>query len=807
MRLRTVGLDPTRIFHIREGSFDRPGFHITLDDGTIAFTQDVAGRVTGAFFEGDGEVLLLPPNQVERASMALFTGAAILEEKFGSGYFRFNDDTFAELQPSLRPTDNAVEFASHWSATAQNLAEIDALRLLVSFSRSLPVNGAGQVTKATPVTDDRMLHARLQGQKLGTFDLYYDSLAPEQVRAGQLKTVEGESYYDIWSSVALVRKEQQREDVSGVTGEEGSAGTVSISHYAIQARVIPPTQLNVEARLQLDVHQGGQRAVLFELSRFLQLSQVEADGHPVEFIHNPALEGSQRARRGNDVVVVVFPQPLQTGQKLTLHFVYGGEVLSEAGGGLLYVGARGTWYPNFGLAMANFDLEFHYPPGWTLVATGKREEVSAPVASSTADGEQVSRWVSERPIPVAGFNLGRYTRATAHAGDITVTTYAASGVERSFPKGAPQAVVPGPPVPPGMRETPMIIPAPAPSPARNAQAVAERSAAAIDFYADRFGPYPYSELSLTQMPGTLSQGWPSLIFLSSLSFLSPTERAHLHMSPLQATLNAIIVPHETAHQWWGDLITWGTYRDQWIVEALANYSSLMQLEAEDPSQFHAVLQSFRDDLLVENSQGVPLMNAGPVTLSSRLSCSQFPAGYEAISYGRGTWLLHMLRTMMKDAERTTSSHSTPGAATRVEPFVRALRRLRDQYQEKSITTRDLVRVFEEELPPSLWYEGRKSLDWFYQGWINGTSVPRFDLQGVRYTDKGGLTTVTGTILQRSAPKDLVTSVPLYAVLPGRSVLLGRVFADGAETQFRLTAPAGTRKVVLDPNHTVLSRAN
>ena len=40
--------------------------HITLDDGTIAFTKDVLGRITGAFFEGDGEVLLAPPTDVER---------------------------------------------------------------------------------------------------------------------------------------------------------------------------------------------------------------------------------------------------------------------------------------------------------------------------------------------------------------------------------------------------------------------------------------------------------------------------------------------------------------------------------------------------------------------------------------------------------------------------------------------------------------------------------------------------------------------------------------------------------------------
>ena len=63
--------------------------------------------------------------------------------------------------------------------------------------------------------------------------------------------------------------------------------------------------------------------------------------------------------------------------------------------------------------------------------------------------------------------------------------------------------------------------APPPSPARNAQAVADTSARAVEFFARRFGPYPYASLALTQMPGDVSQGWPSLIFLSSFSFLTP----------------------------------------------------------------------------------------------------------------------------------------------------------------------------------------------------------------------------------------------------------------------------------------------
>ena len=43
------------------------------------------------------------------------------------------------------------------------------------------------------------------------------------------------------------------------------------------------------------------------------------------------------------------------------------------------------------------------------------------------------------------------------------------------------------------------------------------------------------------------------------------------------------------------------------------------------------------------------------------------------------------------------------------------------------------------------------------------------------------------------------------VIAGKQpVLLGRVFADGDESSFRIQAPAGTHKIVLDPNETILT---
>ena len=165
----------------------------------------------------------------------------------------------------------------------------------------------------------------------------------------------------------------------------------------------------------------------------------------------------------------------------------------------------------------------------------------------------------------------------------------------------------------------------------------------------------------------------------------------------------------------------------------------------------------------------------------------------------------MLRMMMKDAAAQAGPRNGAGPVGTDEPFLRSLKEVRERYEGKAISTRELLAVFAENLPPSLRYEGKSSLDWFLDGWVNGTSLPKLGLKAVKFIPKGAGLTVSGTILQKEAPQDLVTSVPVYAVAIGRQpILLGRAFADGEESSFRLSAPAGTHKIVLDPYGTILS---
>src|SRR5581483_7226449 len=186
----------------------------------------------------------------------------------------------------------------------------------------------------------------------GVFDVFFDTRSPEQVVVGNSSAHEDVTYYDLWMSFPMrsLRKTPLSDTrFGGPTGPLWTPHVLSIGKYTVNATIDSSRNLSADATLDVEVKEGGTRVVLFELSRYLQVKQVEYEGKSLEVIQNEAVEGSELSRRGNDIIAVVFPAPLQAGAHFPLRFTYAGSVLSDAGGGLLYVGARGTWYPNRGI--------------------------------------------------------------------------------------------------------------------------------------------------------------------------------------------------------------------------------------------------------------------------------------------------------------------------------------------------------------------------------------------------------------------------------------------------------------------------
>lgn len=758
--LRSAELDPARIFHVREAVLERGELHLYLTDGTIGFTEDVAGRVTGALFQGEGEVLMRPPDLTEHASLGLFSGLGVLDEHFSAAYLRFNTDLMKELQPFLRESEEQQEFLQSHAGLAHDLAGMDGLRLLESFTED-----------AELVKDDCFLHARL-ATRLGSLDVYDDSQAEDQFQVARLSN-SGE-YFDVWMAFPgrVARELGERRVVEPTS----SPWAVPVEDFRIDTVLTPPEMLEATAELDVVVRDGGQKLLSFELSRWLQVSKVEVDGAETEFLQNDAVNGSELARIGNDLVTVVMPAALRAGEHHRLRFHYAGAVMQQAAPGLLYVGARGTWYPNRGMQMSRFHLKFRWPRQWTLVATGERTSFDG--AGEMHAGE----WSSEGKIPLAGFNLGKFAKAVAKTDGIEVASYSAGVVEESLAKATVDR---------------------ASEAAATNEAIARRSAAAIEKYSQWFGPYPYKSLAITQLPGPMSQGWPTLLYLTSFAYLSDEDRRALNLNAFgQLIYHGFMQDHETAHQWWGGRVGWKSYRDQWLMEALANLSALMIMEEKNPEQARELLEGYRGQLLATNANGKRYADAGPVTLGYRLSSSVFPNAYIPVTYGRGLWLLVMLRDYFDDYEKLEQEAAKMSVGK--DRFQAALREFGKRYERNTATTEDFRRVLEDFLPPNARYEGSKSLQWFFDEWVRGSSVPSITLSQVVLRKRGNATIASFDLEQQACPESLVTSVPIFAELAGgKRVLLQRVFADGHRSHFELKAPAETRRLLVDPEKRLL----
>ncbi len=750
----------TDVHRVRGVQIDREDLHIVLTDGVIGLIEPVAGHVTGAFFEGEGQILLIPPDRAERTSLALFTGSGVLDEQFTTAYLRFVDDKLLQiLKAGFRPEENTEQYIAKWQTVARSLAPMDSLQLLQAATNSAESSA-------------QFLHLRLAGAVHGIFDVFFNTSVSEQISVAQPAKANNTDFYNIWTSFPMRSVREGGKTGSPVSSLSREGAAIRASDFRIHSRLSPMTNLEGEAEITFTARQAGQRTLLLHLSRQLKVSEARMNGQPVEFVQNEAVSGSDLAQHGDDMVAVVLPAPLEKDRPLKLLLKYAGPVMFDAGGGLIHVGSRGTWYPSLTPSFANFDLTFEYPSGWTLAATGRQ------VSHSEQNGMQTSRFVSDKPIPHAGFNLGRFETATATSANVAIDVYAAKIVEKSLAEADAKAQI-------------------RPDPAKEAENVGQQAGAVVQYLSRELGPFPYSHLEISQLPGLLSQSWPGLIYLSSVVFLNDAERnaAGLHGPFTDLLATRLMLAHEIGHQWWGDAVESESYRDEWMIESLANYCAAAMLEHENPDAMRVVLDHYRNELLKPTQNGI-VADAGPVTLGERLTSSRFPGAYEVVLYGRGTWVLHMLRSML----RLGSGRDDDSL------FFSALKDLMAKSTGGKISTRDLQRAMEQVLPQSLFYEGEKSLDWFFDSWINGAAVPQFFLEGVHLAQSGGKLKAKGTIRQEFAAKDMVTAIPLYSVdEAGHSRFLAFVFVDEAKTDFELTVPVGTRELLLDPENTVLRR--
>ena len=466
-------------------------------------------------------------------------------------------------------------------------------------------------------------------------------------------------------------------------------------------------------------------------------------------------------------------------------------MIAEAGEGVYYVGSRDTWYPRVRTDFTNFELRFDYPARFDLVATGRQIE------TFKRGGVRSSLFRSEKPIRVAGFNLGVYERASRQVGDLRIEACAYRGVEQGLrPKPAAMLLVnPFPKTAmdtfPGSRreaKPSVLLEGPrraAPEPTRHLEEVADAGAAALKFFRDRFGPPATSEIVISPIPGDFGQGFPGLVYAPTISYLRPGDAPFDEMSRFQQVFYSRMLPaHEIAHQWWGNVVTVHSPSDVWLMEALATYSALLLLEHEQGVEARdEMLAAYRERLLERNEDGDTMESAGAIALGERLRSSKFPNARRLIVYEKGAWIIHMLRGIFGDPD-----------------FFAFLRRLLESFEYKDLTTEQFRRLAADSLPEGYPDPG---LENFFDQWVYDTGIPKLSVD-YRIKGKGPRYTLQGRLVQTGVPESFSVTVPVEIhTTPGRS-LTKYIRTEGEITEFRVVLQNRPSRVVADPGKTLLT---
>jgi hypothetical protein len=747
---------------------------LALELGKLAFLQPFEGRITGFVFSGIGHTLALPRDPAEKQQLARFLGSPVLDQQFVSIYARFTDDTAQDLlaqlnRAALQPSTDA-SFASLWLPQLERLNSSHSLRILLERYSTAPRH---------------FFHAAIDGILTGPFDVLLDQMRRENFMIGQARAVNKVLYYDVWTSYAL----------------PGSAPPQLPFHalrYQIGTTIRADVSLDGDASVDFRASTGGESILFIQLARALKIDNISlGSGESLPFFQNEGLTEQQSRAYGDDSLCVFLPRAPQPGETFTLHFRYRGNVIENYGNSVLYVGARESWYPHYGDAaeFAPYDLTFRWPRHLRLVATGEKSD-------EREDGDfLVARWKSDLPVPEAGFNLGEYALASVSSSNHIVEVYANKLLEQAVLSRLKQSagehtLLPRPQIP-GLPSPPNVVTLPPPSPADALKSLAREVDSSISFFEKFSGPFPFHHLGVSQIPGTFGQGWPGLLYISTYSFLPPEtqERAGL-TSDSQEAFTDIMPVHEVAHQWWGNVVGWSSYRDQWIDEGLSVYLSLLFADSQKmPDRtLLAWLTRYRKRLLSKGPDSdLAPADTGPLVTGTRLSSSKSPDAYDVVIYSKGAWVFHMLREILRQ----------PNSRDPDARFIALLNTLAAKYAQKALSTEQLQKEIEAIMTPKMDLEGGHSMEWFFEEYVRGTGIPRYKVEFTSRRAENGFQ-VQGKLIQFGVPRSFIAPVPLYISYGvGRSTLLGTVVASGEETPFSFTVQNQPRKILIDPHMTLL----
>jgi hypothetical protein len=707
-----LSLDPNETYHVRDFQLVRGDLKFYFSDGTISFATPVAGRPVAMVFSaldnefGDAELLVLPARRSERQSLASFTKSPNLDEHFRAAVFFFTDDTRAEILSQIEKhasdkTPEAItQMADQWNPVLRSLAADLDVRLIASLLDGHSPNHG-------------LFDCVLRGKQLGTFDVVYQPDDPEPVAIGSVDGGSGIPHFRLWASFVPRRPPQPENPPAGL----------KLANFRIDTTIHADLSQSSVTEAELSFQHGPVRAIELQISSRMLISGASVDGEPAEvFQHN-----SVRNESGlmTTPFVIVTKGMLEPGKIHTVNIHHEGNVVQQTETGVYYVADRNAWFPHTGMDLAQFDLTFRCPRSLGVVSTG--ELIDEHFVSGPEGEQRVVHRKTRIPGRFAGFNIGEFESVSLDHGSYRIECF---GNRALFAKISASRAA---------RGNPTSVSAPANIATERLTEMSVDVAQIVDEFSREWGPLPLKHIAVSPIPGYFGQGFSGLIYLSTLSYMHQEERPfEAKDSQVNTFFSQILLAHEVAHQWWGNMVASAGYRSDWIQESLANYAALEMLERRKGEEaMNQVMALYRRELTSVMKNGQRVDSAGPLELGQRLNEMGGPEAWRIITYEKGSWVMHMLRQRMGR-----------------EAFEEMMRRLIRDFADRPLSNEEFQKMASEYVPAG---QPDRSLDLFFDTWVYGTGIPTLRLRAPGNGHKDYTLTQTGV------SDDFTVDVPLVQV--------------------------------------------
>lgn len=752
-QLQNSGAIETSV-HLKNVAIHRDRVTITFLEGIIYFSAPVAGKVRAAVFVGSGEFQAIPPVRFEQENVLRLLKSDDVSSNFTSAAFRFKDDTAAELvkegslQGGVYP-GKAVELARDLAPhlLKETGLNISARQLQSILNREIPGVFLSQFDGGTRGRFTYILDPQMR-IPVATFGI-------DAGEKGLIFSSEDDTRYDIWMAF-----HSTEEYAKGIAAYSDFYNLVDTKKYTMLLDLREPKKiLGLKATLDLVSRFDSVRVLSFSIGEGLSASEDERRKKQLYIVDARLSDGTQLLHfqePWESGFSVVLPDAVAANQRFSVTLELRGDFMMkvEMREDTYFPRSSETWYPRHGyLPRSVFDISMVHRKRDRVVAIGEMvHEGPAPEGGDAI----LTEFLMQHPVPLATFAVGGYE------------------IHKDIAKQE------------GGKELPLefySIPG-----AAKADFILAEMNNSVRFFSKLFGEYPFPVFRTAFHPFAYGQGFPTTIMIPGAD------------SAVNRTFS--FLAHETSHQWWGDMVLWRSYRDQWLSEGFAEYSGLLYVQTrEETSSQRELIRRDREALKQppRTFQGIGhgrLVDVGPLTMGHRLQSQKTLGAYSALVYAKGALVLRMLHFLFTDPQ-TGDGHA----------FFELMREFVQRYKGDAASTDEFFALANERVgsTPLAQKYGYKNLNWFYRQWVEQTYLPSYEFT-YHIEDSQAGTILKGDLYQKGLPENETWFMPLPLVFHfnGGATAISTVAVQGSHTPIMIKLPRVPERVELDPELWILS---